>query len=142
MAWPMITNVFCSVLISTNLNIREPESIHNDLIVDGWIDVFAAPNTCRIMSPKETAKYWQAELYAWDEYGMTLSEWGVILYKYRLRSILHEIEGAIEEYRELKEEVQDEVKELIEMQQLLRDALEEYHEEDVPLEAIPIEQTE
>ena len=107
MGFPLITNMFCSVLISTNTICVQPESIHDDLIVDQWVGVFADTGNCKILSPKETTAYWQAELYAWDDYGLSLSEWGLILYKYRLKKILRKIEARLEELEDLKREILD-----------------------------------
>ena len=107
MSWPLLTNCFASVLISTNISITQPTSIHNDLVVDKWVEVYARAEKCRIMSPKESASYWQAELWVWDDYGMTLGEWGAILYRYRLKKILGKISAELDLLRLEREAVED-----------------------------------
>ena len=141
MAWPLLQSVFTSVLISTNTVCVQPRSIHDDYITDKWVEVFSKAENCRIMGPKEGVKYWKAQLYAWDDYGMDLEEWGAILYKYKLRKILQNIRDELEELRDMKETIRVGLEEWHELIEAEKNSLETTKSDDKSESGAPVQGT-
>ena len=96
MIWPLVTNCFATVLISTNTWAYNPPTIYQDQVFEEWIKIYATSNV-ELMDPQESAWYWCRELEVWDEYNMTLEEYHRSLTEYKLRFILDKIKDALKD---------------------------------------------